>query len=275
MYKLVALDIDGTTYGTDHKISKKVHDTIQEARKKGVKFSLISGRGPNDIEGISRELDLEPNTLIGCLNGSIVKTVESEEFILNKTLTKEDVKNCIKLTDEMNFAAFVYIGNNVYVKSNKDEFVILQNKFTYEDTKEVGNLTKFLEENNLLDKVNKIGIANEYDELLKFKDRFIDENKNNGQLLFSLPFYLELIHEGTSKGNALKYISDSLNIERKEIISMGDGENDIDMLKCAGLGIAMGNAFSNVKECADFVTLTNKEDGVAYAIEKFILKNKK
>lgn len=272
MYKLVALDIDGTIYNPDQEISKEVYETIKKSRKMGVKFVLISGRGPKDIASVARKLDLKENSIIGGLNGSIVKIASKEDCLLNTTLETEDVLSCLALTKNMDFPAFVYIEDDIFVESNDDEFVKLQNKFSYEKTIEVGDLKEFLINKDLLGKVNKIGIANEYDVLLNFKKKFLDGNNKKGQLLFSLPFYIELIHENVSKGHALKYVADKLNISKEAIIAIGDGENDIDMLNYAGLGIAMGNAFENVKETSDFVTLSNKEDGVAYALNRFIIK---
>ena len=83
---------------------------------------------------------------------------------------------------------------------------------------------------------------------------------------------LEINYKDVSKGNAIKSLLDKYNIKEEELVCIGDNENDISMIKLAGLGIAMGNAISEVKNIADYITDTNKRDGVAKAIEKFILK---
>ncbi|MFU0825856.1 MAG: hypothetical protein ACFWTK_12930 [Clostridium sp.] len=77
--------------------------------------------------------------------------------------------------------------------------------------------------------------------------------------------------KGISKGNAVKILAEFYGLKREEVICIGDGENDLSMIKYAGLGIAMGNAPDYVKKEADYITETNDEDGVAKAIEKFIL----
>lgn len=81
---------------------------------------------------------------------------------------------------------------------------------------------------------------------------------------------LEVNAKGADKGAALLWLADYLGIDREETMSFGDGENDIPMIKAAGIGVAMGNALDTVKAAADTVTLTNDEDGVAAAIRKFI-----
>jgi Cof subfamily protein (haloacid dehalogenase superfamily) len=82
--------------------------------------------------------------------------------------------------------------------------------------------------------------------------------------------WLEIMHPDVSKANALKFITERLGIQPEEVLAIGDNHNDIEMLRFAGLGIAMGNAHEEVKSVADYVTLKNTEDGVAVALEKFL-----
>ncbi|MFA9398420.1 MAG: HAD-IIB family hydrolase, partial [Clostridiaceae bacterium] len=101
---------------------------------------------------------------------------------------------------------------------------------------------------------------------------FIPEDfKNKYSIMKTTPYTLEVIHKDTNKGIALEKLANYLGIKREEIIAIGDSGNDEHMIEYAGLGIAMGNAFKSIKEKADFITLTNQEDGVANAINKFIL----
>ena len=83
--------------------------------------------------------------------------------------------------------------------------------------------------------------------------------------------FLEFLDKTVNKGTGVKLLAEKLNIRQDEIICIGDAENDIHMIEFAGLGVAMGNAFDNVKRAADFITKTNEEDGVAHVIDKFIL----
>ncbi len=87
----------------------------------------------------------------------------------------------------------------------------------------------------------------------------------------SKPFFLEFTEKGVTKGTSLSILIDRLGIKREEVIAMGDSYNDAAMIEFAGLGIAMGNAPDDIKQIADYVTDTNNNDGVAKAVEKFIL----
>ncbi|HHX55014.1 MAG TPA: HAD-IIB family hydrolase, partial [Clostridiales bacterium] len=89
-------------------------------------------------------------------------------------------------------------------------------------------------------------------------------------ILRSAPIFLEFLDKGVNKGVGLSLIAQHLGIRQEEIIAVGDAGNDIAMIKYAGLGVAMGNATDDVKEIADYITLTNEEDGVAHLIEKFM-----
>ncbi|WP_432409595.1 HAD hydrolase family protein [Wukongibacter sp. M2B1] len=89
------------------------------------------------------------------------------------------------------------------------------------------------------------------------------------------PFSIEIIKRDCNKWNAVTSIAKELNIKVEEIICIGDSENDMHMIENAGLGVAMGNAFSNVKEASDFITYTNEQNGVAHAINRFILKEER
>jgi hypothetical protein len=84
---------------------------------------------------------------------------------------------------------------------------------------------------------------------------------------------IEIVNKGVSKGRALKILGGYLGIEREEMIAIGDSENDIEMIKFAGLGVAVENAIDEVKKVADFITKSNMEDGVKYVIDKFILQS--
>lgn len=97
------------------------------------------------------------------------------------------------------------------------------------------------------------------------------EVKEKYTVLKSAPYFLEILDKSVTKGTGVKSLADALNIKPEEVMAIGDQENDIAMLEYAGMGVAMDNAIPSVKEVANFVTKTNLEDGVAYAIEKFVL----
>ena len=118
----------------------------------------------------------------------------------------------------------------------------------------------------------KIMFVDEPEVLEELIPNLSDDFKSRYNIFRSAGFYLEVIHPEASKGKAVHHLADKLGLTRDEVMCLGDHENDRDMIEYAGLGVAMGNAIDSIKEIANFVTTTNDEDGVAVAVEKFVLK---
>ena len=87
----------------------------------------------------------------------------------------------------------------------------------------------------------------------------------------STPYFLEFLNKEVNKGTGVKLLADHLRVKQEEVMTFGDAENDLDMIVYAGMGVAMANGFEEVKEAANYITDSNEEDGVAKAIEKFVL----
>lgn len=268
MYKLLALDLDGTTLNSDHVVTEETAKYIKKIIKNGKKVTIISGREPKSIVSISDKIGL--NGLVGSMNGAIITTSDGIDHILNLSLAKEHVKSVIELAKELNFTVIAFIENESFINSKKTDFGKLIDKFTDYPAIEVGDLDEYLSKNKLYEKVNKIAVTDEYENLQIFKEKF--ERKNNScNLLFSLPFFLEVNRNDISKGKALEFIANSYGIKKEEIVAVGDGENDVELLKAAGLGIAMENAMDELKEVANEFTSSNDNDGVVKVIKKYFL----
>ncbi|BCQ42483.1 hypothetical protein ERHA55_00100 [Erwinia rhapontici] len=97
------------------------------------------------------------------------------------------------------------------------------------------------------------------------------EARARNTILKSSPYFLEILNKQVNKGAGVKALADRLGLQREEVMALGDQENDLAMLEFAGTGVAMGNGIDAVKAIAQFVTTSNLEDGVAVAIEKFVL----
>ncbi|WP_099203103.1 Cof-type HAD-IIB family hydrolase [Miniphocaeibacter massiliensis] len=268
MYKLLALDLDGTTLNSKHTVDEDTAKSIQKIISKGIKVTIISGREPKSIVKVAEKIGLEG--LVGSMNGAIITTSDGVDHIMNLCLPRKYVEFSVRLALDMGYFPMVFVENNSYIASRKSQFSKVMDKFSDYPAKEVGNLDKYLSENNLYHKVNKVVIAAENEELVEYKKEF--ENATDAcKLYFSLPFVIEVSRKDTSKGKALEYIANSYGIDKDEIIAVGDGENDISMLGYSGKGIAMKNAMDNVKEVADELTDSNDKKGVVKVIEKYFL----
>lgn len=265
MYQLIAVDMDGTLLKEDKTISDRTKKAIRGAIDKGVKVVLASGR---PIEGLNRyleELDLiSPNDYVMSFNGSVIQNTETKQIISKNILTGKDLKKLYRLSKEIgvNIHAFTKKG---CVTPSMNEYTQVEGRINgievyeidYETISEDEDVIKvmFIDPEPILEEAIKRIPASFYEEYT---------------IVRSAPFFLEFLNKASSKGTGIKALGDYLGIPKENIICIGDAGNDIDMIEFAGLGVAMGNAFEEVKKVADYITLTNEEEGVAHVIEKFI-----
>lgn len=269
MYKLIAIDIDGTLLNDKHEITAEVHDAIQQAKKKGVKIVLCSGRAIGGVQRYIKELDLNgEDDFVAAFNGGLVQKASSKEVVMRNTLGLEDLRSLYHLSRELKTTINFFDESKIYAM-DKDisrytvlDAYLLEIDLCYRKLEDLPidlNISKiiFVDEPEHLEKVIAAIPAAFWEKYAMFK---------------SLPFYFEFLHPQANKGNAVREIAQLLNIKREEIMCIGDSGNDVSMIQYAGCGVAMGNAMDETKKHADYITLTNNESGVAQAIREFVLK---
>ena len=264
-FKMICLDIDGTLLNSKHEISKEVKEAINVAvNERKIPVVLVSARMPKGITFLQKELEIEQPII--CYSGALILDKD------NKVLSKEvidvfNLEEIYKLACENNIHVSLYKDNEWYIEEMdywaKQESDITNIIPTVTDFKELMEMWK-----NEGTGPNKILCMSEHDKitLLKEGTKTIDLN-----IYPSKPTYLEIMPAKASKTSAINILQKKFNVDKSEIIAMGDNYNDIDMLEYAGLGIAMGNAPEDVKKHGDDVTLTNDEDGVAVALKKYVI----
>lgn len=262
-YKLIASDLDGTLLNNDSLISRRTREAIKDAQARGVIFTLATGRMYRSAIPFALELDLD--TPLITYEGALVKTAKSKEVIYHRPLHVELAQEIISFGSRQN------INMNVYLD---DEL------FTHRETKEIREYSRviqvpYTQVNNwqatLKEDPNKVLYMGE-PELLDYlweetKERFGKEV----YITKSGPYFLEFTHLEATKGNGVRALAESLGIKKEEIMAFGDNFNDIELLKAAGMAVAMENGREELKKIATYVTGENHEDGVAQAIEKFVL----
>lgn len=262
MYKLVATDMDGTLLNEKHTLNKKTIDTIHKIKELGIKLVLVSGRGFNKLKPFEDELNIHDYAI--CLNG--VNLYKDRKLISGQYMEDDMLYDVLRICEEKDVYSILF-GDDEKVCVDK----IIENYSSIEpyagEAKAVGELSEFCRHN----KIYKVTAFGEHEKLIKVENEVKNKFKDNINVLFSLPQYLEVFSSKVNKGKMLKKVAEYCNIKREEIIAIGDWDNDIPMLKYAGLGIAMDNGSKATKEAADYITKSNVEDGVAYALEKFIL----
>lgn len=269
MFKLVALDMDGTLLKEDKTISSKSFAAIKCAKENGVKVVLTTGRPLEGIKRYLKQLNLvnEDDYAIA-FNGALIQNVKTGEVIAENIMTHQDLKYLytLSLKLKVNVHALTYDSVLTPKWSKYSQLEATQNQ-TPLDIVDFNNLDSsiplvkimFIDEAEILDRVIK---------------NLPEEVYEKYTVVRSCPYFLEFLNKTVNKGFGVETLADSLGIKREEIICVGDAGNDVHMIKYAGLGVAMGNAFPEVKKVADYITKTNEEDGVAHAINKFILNEK-
>ena len=264
MYKLVALDMDGTLLNENQKINDRVKKAISEARKRGTKIILSSGRGFRGIEKYVRELGLDE--LVISLNGAVVTDASGDNTVFSIHMEPEVTRRIIELQQEYDVFSIYFEGLKMYVEELNDKAIYFS-EFEGVKVIPVGNMLDFY----TTQPIGKMLMIGEYEKFLVFRERLLGELGQYINVTFSMPEFLEAYNINVSKGIILNKVANYYGLKRDEVIAIGDGENDISMIEYAGLGVAMGNAMEEVKKAADLITRANAEDGVARVIEEYIL----
>ncbi|OXX82666.1 hypothetical protein AVM15_17080 [Paraclostridium benzoelyticum] len=269
MYKLIALDIDGTLLNSEKKVTQEVFDAIQNAKEKGVKVVLSTGRPLPGVQTLLKELKLnDEENYVVTFNGGLVQEITSQDVISNIEMSHED---------------FDYIYNELAKKhdikihiNTPDSLVVPYTEVpkysVHEST--LNNIPVIcMDENEINSDLTfcKVMLVDEPEIIEDIITKIPQEFHDKYTIVRSAPFFLEFLNKKVNKGSGLQALCDKLGIDPTEVIAVGDEENDRHMIEFAGLGVAMGNARDSIKEIANHVTETNNNHGVAKVISDFIL----
>lgn len=275
--KLLVLDVDGTLFGSDGKVSMSSIEAMKKAQEKGVTIMLASGRDYSSLP-LDQLKDVDIPYVITC-NGSAAYKTDTKETLYEECLDTEEMLEVFDYVLERGIHLNVQMNGGNYTEKKCQSYI--RNMAVPDYVKEVLDETC-----EPLDDIVEFVRKNEVDILkvtlnfqIKEDGEYLNREEVN-QYLEKLPDIhvvdggfanLEFNKVGVSKASGIRFMSKYLGIPKEDIIAIGDSENDIEMLKEAGLGIAMGNALAEVIAVADAVTAPNDEDGVAKAIEKYLL----
>lgn len=290
MYKLVAIDLDGTLLNSYGEVSNKNKEIIQKAIKKNVEVVLTSGRPIMSVKNLANEIGC--NNYMICGNGAITYDIQNDKIIYNRFLEKAKVLQIIKICEENSIFYNVYTKDTILTKNlnynvlfyhqenaskpedKKTRITIMQNIEEYIQNRENEDYLKITICDN--DKVifgsiiRKLRTIKDVDvlDVAHMSRKLIKDGTENVSMEY---FYTEITNTNVDKWQAIENLIEKLNINKEEVIAIGDNINDAEMVKNAGLGIMMGNSAPYIKEMADIVVSDNDNDGVAEAIEKYIL----
>lgn len=291
MYKLVAIDLDGTLLDSYGNISQKNKSVIEAVKRKGTKVIIASGR--NKTSALSFSKDINSSEYVICNNGATLYDIKNNKNIYNQYIDKKKALDIIKICDENSIFYSIYTED--FVIANTMNYNVLffesENGKTLEEQrtniKIIKDVYSYIKENenvnvlkmNICDN-NKIIFDRIISKLKNIKEVNVLDVEHMTKKIIKTGteevtieyYYTEITSEGVNKWNAISRLIDILNISKEEVITIGDNANDIMMIKEAGMGVIMGNAAPYLKDSANFETKTNNEDGVAEALEKLILE---
>ena len=290
MYKLIAMDIDGTLLNSYGEVSLKNKEAIELALKKNIEVVLTSGRMPKAILPIANEIKADKYIISG--NGAAIYDVQNDKIIYNSYLTKKKVLEIIDICEKNSMFYNVYTNDVILTKSLSYNILFYhnENKRNPEDKKIkiniVDDIYKYVEEygkedflkvticdndkfvfRSIMNKMKNIKNVDVL-EVAHMSRKIIRHGSEEHEIAY---YYTEITNRNVNKWTALEMLLKKLKIEKEELITIGDNVNDKEMIENAGLGIVTGNASPEMKKIANKIVSSNNENGVAEAIIKYAL----
>lgn len=273
---LIALDMDGTLFNHDSQISEKDQSAIRRAADAGIQFTISTGR---PYIGLPTELLSSLGIRYAITsNGAAIYRLPEKECIFSSCMEPELLCPILRRLQNYDIHFDAFIHGDAYsqksIQPNIDRLDMPDSIKKYIKSTRIltDNLADYIQENAL--EVQKMTL-NFYplpDGSFQYREEVFSLLASCPEITFLSGGYhnLEFTKAGTTKGLGLRFLADFLKLPLDTTMACGDTQNDLDIIKTAGIGVAMGNARDEVKEIADFITLSNEESGVAYAIEKFL-----
>ena len=267
-YKLLVLDIDGTLLNDEREISKRTLAALLKVQQMGVRIVLASGRPTYGLMPLAKTLELgNYGGFVLSYNGCQIIKAQNGEILFERRINPEMLPYLEKKARKNGFAIFTYHDDTLITDSPDNEYIkneaLLNNlKIIRED--EFSTAIDFAPCKCML-------VSDKEKALIGLEQHWEKRLAGTLDAFRSEPYFLEVVPCGVNKANTLGALLEHLGVTREEVIAVGDGVCDVTMLQLAGMGVAMGHSQDSVKVCADYVTASNEEDGVALAVEKLIL----
>ena len=269
---LVATDLDGTLLLQNKHISKRTYDVLKKANENGVHVVIATGRSFSALpESIFK---IDGMRYVVTSNGANIIDLKDNEVIYKNCIDAAQIPEIINFLKERPYILEVFTGGKAYMsKSDYDKFrsrtidfrpieYVLQTRIPIADIFEFTSKNASAIENININFDSLSDKPKAYEELLKF---------DNITVTTSFDFNLEIGGNTTSKGDALNFLTQMLGLTSKNVLSIGDNPNDSSMLGFSEIAVAVENAHEDIIKLADHITSSNDEDGVAKAVEKFVL----
>jgi Cof subfamily protein (haloacid dehalogenase superfamily) len=270
MIQLVAIDLDGTLLDSNGRISKTVRQTINRVRQNKIRIVLCTGRPLYSLNPIVEELGLDcADEYLISFNGSLLSDSHGKRIFFEQALTVNDYEELANLSEQLSLNIHIQSRDGIYTTNHLIDPYTAYDSYLNHGT--INVVTKEILATIPIYKIMFVGEKRVIDEAIRNIPGHLSPRFNK---MRSLDCFYEFLPLKASKGQTLQRLANYLNIKSNEILAIGDNENDLSMLKLAGVSVAMGNADVEIKKQVDYVTKTNEEDGVNHSLLQ-LLKNRR
>ena len=266
-YRVLALDLDGTLTNSQKEISPRTHAALLAAQERGVRLVLASGRPVVGIAPLADRLRLDAyGGYVMAYNGGKIVSWADRGVVSQTTLDPEVLPYLYGCAQRSGFEMLTYDGDVVICEHPDNKYVQYECWLNRMPWRRVDNLLGAIKE-----AVPKCLIVGDPEPLHSLELEMAEALRGRVEVYRSEAFFLELVPPGIDKAQSLERLLVHLGLSGADLMACGDGYNDLSMIRYAGLGVAMDNAKDEVKAVAGYVTATNDDDGVALAVERFLL----
>ena len=268
-YKLLVLDVDGTLLNDNKEITPSTLATLLKVQQMGVQIVLASGRSTHGLLPVAEQLELDHyNGYILSYNGGQIFKMQTRELLFERRIDPKLIPYLEKKAVKNDFAILTYHQDTLYTNKADNKHVreeAARNKMKIKETAGFAAAIDF-------SPCKCMVVSDDEEALCELEKHWKKRLGGSLDVFRSEPYFLEVVPPSINKADTVGVLMEALGIHPEEVMAIGDGICDVGMIQLAGLGIAMGNAQEVVKRCTDYTTTTNKEDGVAKAVEEHIIE---
>jgi hypothetical protein len=258
---LVISDIDGTLITSNHELTEATVAEAQRLYERGIHLSLASSRPPRSILPFAAALHLR--SPFAAFNGALVAKVDGG-VVARSVIAPGTIRRIKAIADDFGLGVWLYDESDWWV-SGRDSFVDREEHTSGFSPKIDGY------DERITSEANKLTVVGKPELVALAEQRVLSELDGEVSASRSKPRFLDVTAHGMHKGAAVIRLAEILKVATEQVAVIGDGPNDIDMFRQAGVSIAMGQAVDGVREAASYVTTSNDDEGWARGIEKYVI----
>lgn len=264
MYKLIALDLDGTLTNDNKDILEETKQELIKLAKKGVIIVLASGRPTAGIFKEANELQLDKvGGYLLSFNGARVLDYKNNTVVYEQTLSRDVAIEMYERAKQFGLSPLTYNATEIITEDIGDHWI---QKESFTTKMKIKHVQSFKDE--VQNPVNKVLITGEPSYVAEILDEFKAPYENTMSIYRSDPYFIECMNQGIDKAASLSILCQKLGISQEETIAFGDGYNDLSLIEWTHYGVAMENAVDEVKQRANYITKSNNDNGIAYCLKQ-------